>query len=75
MPLGAILWGIGASMALAEERTNAKTKSKDEEIEELKLMIEKMKSCENCKHCYYSEDKQECKVGFCERNEKWELRD
>lgn len=40
--LGALLWGIGASMALAEENTKAKTKSIEEELEEAKEIIEEL---------------------------------
>ena len=37
--IGAILWGIGASMALAEEEAKAKSRSKDEQLEEAKEII------------------------------------
>ena len=37
--LGALLWGIGASMALAEENEKAKIKSKDEQLTEAKKLL------------------------------------
>ena len=39
--LGMLLWGIGASMALAEENEKAKTKSKEEELKQAKKLLEK----------------------------------
>lgn len=39
--LGALLWGIGASMALAEENEKVKTKSTEEELEQAKKLLEK----------------------------------
>ena len=38
--LGALLWGIGASMALAEENEKAKTKSVEEQLEYAKTIIQ-----------------------------------
>ena len=38
--LGALLWGIGASMALAEENENAKTRSVEEQLEYAKTIIQ-----------------------------------
>ena len=38
--LGALLWGIGASSALAEENEKAKTKSAKEELEYAKVIIQ-----------------------------------
>lgn len=38
--LGALLWGIGASMALAEENGKAKTKSVEEQLEYAKTIIQ-----------------------------------
>ena len=38
--LGALLWGIGASMALAEENEKAKTKSVEEQLECAKTIIQ-----------------------------------
>lgn len=38
--LGALLWGIGASMALAEENEKAKTKSVEEQLEYAKIIIQ-----------------------------------
>lgn len=38
--LGALLWGIGASMALAEENEKAKNKSVEEELEYAKIIIQ-----------------------------------
>lgn len=38
--LGALLWGIGASMALAEENEKAKTKSFEEQLEYAKTIIQ-----------------------------------
>lgn len=43
--LGAILWGIGASMALAEEEAKAKSRSKDEQLEEAKEIIRSLCGC------------------------------
>ncbi|MBR5007846.1 MAG: hypothetical protein IKY09_02595 [Methanocorpusculum sp.] len=40
--LGALLWGIGAGMALAEENEKAKVKSKDEQLTEAKEIISKL---------------------------------
>ena len=37
--LGALLWGIGASMALAEENEKAKTKSVEEQLECARTII------------------------------------
>ncbi len=39
--LGMLLWGIGASMALAEENEKAKTKSTEEELKQAKKLLEK----------------------------------
>ena len=39
--LGMLLWGIGASMALAEENEKAKTKSKKEKLKQAKKLLEK----------------------------------
>lgn len=38
--LGALLWGIGASMALAEENEKAKTMSVEEQLEYAKTIIQ-----------------------------------
>ena len=38
--LGALLWGIGASMALAEENEKAKTRSVEEQLEYAKTIIQ-----------------------------------
>ena len=38
--LGALLWGIGASMALAEENEKAKTRSIEEQLEYAKTIIQ-----------------------------------
>ena len=38
--LGALLWGIGASSALAEENEKAKVKSAKEELEYAKTIIQ-----------------------------------
>ena len=38
--LGALLWGIGASMALAEENEKAKTTSVEEQLEYAKTIIQ-----------------------------------
>ena len=38
--LGALLWGIGASMALAEENEKAKIKSVEEQLEYAKTIIQ-----------------------------------
>lgn len=38
--LGALLWGIGTSMALAEENKKAKTKSVEEQLEYAKTIIQ-----------------------------------
>ena len=40
--LGALLWGIGASMALAEENEKAKTKSVEEQLEYAKTIIQEL---------------------------------
>jgi len=40
--LGALLWGIGASMALAEENEKAKTKSVEEQLECAKTIIQEL---------------------------------
>lgn len=37
---GALLWGIGAGMALAEENENAKTASIEEQLEYAKTIIQ-----------------------------------
>jgi hypothetical protein len=42
--LGALLWGIGASMALAEENEKAKTKSIEEQLEYAKTIIQDLLS-------------------------------
>ena len=39
--LGLLLWGIGASMAFAEENEKAKTKSTEEELKQAKKLLEK----------------------------------
>ena len=39
--LGMLLWGIGASMALAEENEKAKTKSTEEELKQAKKLLKK----------------------------------
>ena len=47
--LGMLLWGIGASMALAEENEKAKTKSKKEKLKQAKkLLNEFMRISEAC---------------------------
>ena len=38
--LGALLWGIGASMALAEENEKAETMSVEEQLEYAKTIIQ-----------------------------------
>ena len=38
--LGALLWGIGASMALAEENEKAKTMSVEKQLEKAKTIIQ-----------------------------------
>ena len=38
--LGALLWGIGASMALAEENEKAETMSVEEQLEYSKTIIQ-----------------------------------
>lgn len=38
--LGALLWGIGASMALAEENEKAKTRNVEEQLEYAKTIIQ-----------------------------------
>ncbi len=38
--LGALLWGIGASMALAEANEKAKTRSVEEQLEYAKTIIQ-----------------------------------
>jgi len=35
--------------------------------------IEKMKNCANCKHRKFYGNEAECKIGYCNNNEKWEL--
>lgn len=40
--LGLLLWGIGASMALAEENEKAKTKSIEDQLAKAKELLEKM---------------------------------
>ena len=55
--LGMLLWGIGASMALAEENGNAKTKSKEEKLEQAKKLLNEFmrigKACdEDFEHDY-----------------------
>lgn len=40
--LGAILWGIGACMALAEENEKAKTKSVEEQLEYATVIIQEL---------------------------------
>ena len=60
--LGALLWGIGASMALAEENEKAKTKSVEEELEEAKGLLKTL--IENCPNTYSGTDimKQQSKM-------------
>ena len=45
--LGALLWGIGASMALAEENEKAKTKNVEEQLESARQnnAFEQKKTC------------------------------
>ena len=55
--LGMLLWGIGASMALAEENEKAKTKSKDEKLQQAKKLLNEFmrisKACdEDFEHDY-----------------------
>ncbi len=55
--IGALLWGIGASMALAEENENAKTKSIKKEVEQAKKLLNEFmrisKACdEDFEHDY-----------------------
>ena len=66
--IGALLWGIGASMALAEEAEKPKMSAKDKEVEKLKEQIEKMKCCGNCKHCKY--DQNEESNEYCEKHQQ-----
>lgn len=39
----------------------------------LREQIEKMKNCANCKHRRFYGNEAECKIGYCNNNEKWEL--
>jgi len=39
----------------------------------LQDQIEKMKCCENCKHHRFMGNELDCKIGWCEKEEKWEL--
>lgn len=38
--LGALLWGIGASLAIAEENEKAKTRSVEEQLEYAKSIVQ-----------------------------------
>lgn len=40
---------------------------------EFEKQIEKMKNCANCKHRRFYGNEAECKIGYCNNNEKWEL--
>lgn len=57
--LGLLLWGIGASMALAEENEKAKTKSIEEQLECAKEIIKKFTEFVNNEIEYDPEHPQE----------------
>ena len=74
--IGALLWGIGASMALAEEAEKPKMSAKDKEIEKLKEQIDRMKNGHNCKHHYFYQQDIKCEFTYCDCincKDKWEL--
>lgn len=45
------------------------------EIELLQMKIEKMKNCANCRHRKFYGNEADCKIGYCNNNEKWEFAD
>ena len=47
--------------------------SYQDRIKQLEKQIEKMKNCANCKHRRFYGNEAECKIGYCNSNEKWEL--
>ena len=47
--------------------------SYQDRIKQLEKQIEKMKNCANCKHRRFYGNEAECKIGYCNNNEKWEL--
>ena len=42
-------------------------------VDSLNEIINKMKCCENCKHHRFMGNELDCKIGLCEKEEKWEL--